>query len=120
MTDQQIVTTEARDTPDERYMTLVETLIGSEEVSFDPTAKKGFGSLALKTGGKIFAMLVNERLVVKLPRHRVDGLVASGAGERFDPGHGRLMKEWLTIAPAHEDEWQALASEALAFVASQG
>jgi hypothetical protein len=53
-------------------------------------------------------MLSKGRLVVKLPRQRIDALVATGAGERFDPGHGRLMKEWLP-----------LAREALAFVASQ-
>jgi hypothetical protein len=32
---------------------------------------------------------------VKLPRERVDELVEAGAGHRFDPGHGRLMKEWV-------------------------
>ena len=55
--------------------------------------KKGFGSSSLTIGGKMFVMLVRDRLVVKLPRQRVDGLIASGAGERFDPGHDRLVKE---------------------------
>ena len=41
-------------------------------------------------------MLVNDRLVVKLPRSRVDELVAAGEGDRFDPGHGRIQKEWLS------------------------
>jgi hypothetical protein len=49
----------------------------------------------------------------------VDALVASGAGERFDPRHnGRLMNEWLVVAPSAQHEWLPLAHEALEFVAS--
>ena len=69
---------------------------------------------------KIFAMLVKGKLVVKLPKPRVDALVASGDGERFDPRHdGRLMKEWLSVEPTSEEEWLPLAREAMEFVASQ-
>jgi hypothetical protein len=50
----------------------------------------------------------------------VDALVASGDGERFDPGHGQLMKEWIAIEPTSEVEWLPLAREALAFVAAKG
>jgi hypothetical protein len=46
---------------------------------------------------------------------RVDELVLEGVGERFDPGHGRIMKEWLSIHDGHEEEWEALAREALTF-----
>jgi TfoX/Sxy family transcriptional regulator of competence genes len=49
-----------------------------------------FGSSGLKVGGKVFAMSVKNELVVKLPRERVDELVAAGAGSRFDPGHGHF------------------------------
>jgi hypothetical protein len=53
------------------------------------SGKKGFGSSALPVNTKIFAMLSFERkFVVKLPKKRVNELVASGSGERFDPGHG--------------------------------
>ncbi|HET8906911.1 MAG TPA: hypothetical protein VFN11_08105, partial [Ktedonobacterales bacterium] len=80
---------------------------------------RGFGADALKARGKIFAMLAGERLVVKLPRQRVDALVASGEGERFDPRRdGRLMKEWLALAPTSEIDWLTLAREAKEFVAS--
>ncbi len=107
-------------TPDERYAALVEALLGTSEATFDPSARRGFGSSALKIGGKIFAMLVDGRLVVKLPRQRVDGLIAAGAGERFDPGHGRLMKEPLAVDPAADGEWLPLATEAMGFVAPKG
>lgn len=77
---------------------------------------KGFGSGALKVNGKIFAMLSSKgEFVVKLPKHRVDELASNGQGERFDPGHGRLMKEWVII-PAGNAGWISLAQEACDFV----
>ncbi len=82
--------------------------------------QRAFGSTSLKTNGKIFAMLVKGRLVVKLDRRRVDELVASGEGERFDPGHGRIQKEWLAIESASDEAWLALATESEAFVAGRG
>jgi hypothetical protein len=79
--------------------------------------KKGFGSSALCVGGKIFALLSSKgRFVVKLPRQRVDELVAAGHGDRFDPGHGRVMKEWLELGDGYEKEWLPLARAALQFV----
>lgn len=41
-------------------------------------------------------------------------LAAAGDGRRFDPGHGRLMREWLSVEPT--TPWLPLAIEALAFV----
>lgn len=82
------------------------------------TQSKMFGSPGLKVRGKVFAMLVKGKLVVKLPRDRVDGLVASGKGDYFDPGHGRLMKEWVAVGPPAKATWLALAKEAREFVAS--
>jgi hypothetical protein len=76
---------------------------------------RGFGANALKVDGRIFAMLSHDRLVVKLARNRVDELVLAGVGERFDPGHGRIMKEWLSLHDGHEEEWEGLAREALTF-----
>jgi len=79
---------------------------------------RGFGADALKVNKKIFAMLdSDDRFVVKLPRARVDALVASGFGERFDPRHnGRVMKEWLVVGAGREARWLALAREAMEFV----
>jgi hypothetical protein len=69
----------------------------------------------LNVRGKIFAMYVRGKFVAKLPRARVDELVAGGVGDHFDPGHGRLMKEWVAIADPGVP-WVALAKEAYAFV----
>jgi len=86
----------------------------------DAGPQRAFGSTSLKTDGKIFAMLVKDRLVVKLDRRRVDELVATGQGERFDPGHSRLMMEWLSVAePASDDAWLGLATESEAFVSKR-
>lgn len=109
-------------TPQGRYAEIVAALLGEPDVTHladESQSKKGFGSSTLKVHGKIFAMLVQDRLVVKLPRQRVDTLVAAGDGERFDPGHGRPMKEWLSVAPTSDVEWLPLAREAMAFVAAK-
>jgi hypothetical protein len=72
-------------------------------------------SSVLNVNGKIFAMLVKGKFVAKLPRERVAALVSSGAGEFFDPGHGRLMKEWVAMADVRTP-WVDLAKDAYAFV----
>jgi TfoX/Sxy family transcriptional regulator of competence genes len=105
---------------EERFATLVEAMLERPGTSHGSAAggpQRAFGSTSLKTNGKIFAMLVKGRLVVKLDRVRVDALVASGQGKRFDPGHGRLMKEWLDIESDSDETWLELATESEAFVA---
>ena len=109
-------------TPEERFATIVEELLSYPDVtppSNGSKSKKGFGESALRIHHKIFAMLVKGRLVVKLPRSRVDVLISSGDGERFDPGHGRLMKEWVAVELTAEADWLQLAKEAMEFVAAQ-
>jgi hypothetical protein len=74
----------------------------------------GAGNLVLKVNAKIFAMEVGGRLVVKLPKPRVDELVSAGGFTRFDPRkNGRVMKEWLVASDG--SDWVELATEALAF-----
>jgi TfoX/Sxy family transcriptional regulator of competence genes len=77
-----------------------------------------FGSDGLRVGGKVYAMLVKGQLVVKLRAARVEKLVMSGAAEPFDPGHGRVMKEWAAVPPAKVSEWRKLVTEARRFVES--
>jgi TfoX/Sxy family transcriptional regulator of competence genes len=85
----------------------------------DPSVSRGWmmSSYGLKVNGKIFAMFGKGRLVLKLPKARVDALVISGRGERFDPGHGRLMKEWIALDTEAKDGLE-LAEEACRFVRS--
>lgn len=58
----------------------------------------GAGNVALKVKGKIFAMLIGDAVVLKLPKARVDDLVERSLGTRFDPRkNGREMKEWIVL-----------------------
>src|ERR1700736_5025458 len=96
---------------EEAFARVTRAFANDSEVSFG----RLFASDGLKVHNKIFAMLVRGNLVVKLPKARVAGLVAAKQGARFDPGHGRLMKEWVVIEPGAGD-WLALANEARGFV----
>jgi hypothetical protein len=104
-----------RMTPEDRFDDLVDELLATDGVS-PPSPGGGFGSSALRIQNKIFAMLVRGRLVVKLPKPRVDELVAAGEGDHFDANKGKPMKEWLALDPASELSWSTLAREALEFV----
>lgn len=66
----------------------------------------------------MFAFSSKNNLVVKLPQERVDALVASREGKRFDPGRGRVQREWLAVKPTRETSLR-LAREAMKFAASR-
>jgi TfoX/Sxy family transcriptional regulator of competence genes len=88
--------------------------------AFAQDSQVGLGKMfssksVLNVNGKIFAMFVRGRFVAKLPKDRVDALVRSGTGDYFDPGHGRLMKEWVALTDS-STQWVPLAKEAYAFV----
>jgi len=101
---------------DPAYARVVKAFARDKQVT-PPKGGTGFGASALKVGGKIFAMMSSkEKFVVKLPKERVDALVAARKGAYFDPGHGRLMKEWLEMS-AGQALWVKLAKEAREFVA---
>jgi hypothetical protein len=104
--------------PDERYEDLVDELVGTPGVT-PPRGGGGFGRSALRYQGKIFAMLVRGRLVVKLPARRVDALVEAGDGIHFDANKGTPMREWLSLDPGSGQDWLALAGEALDFARSR-
>jgi hypothetical protein len=76
-----------------------------------------FGASGLSVGRKTFAMLHRGELVVKLDPARCKGLVEGGVAKFFDPGHGRLMKAWVSIGADQSKLWTSLATEARSFVA---
>src|SRR5579864_1709698 len=100
---------------------------GKVDPAFEPVAAAFAGDRSVRCGrmfssnsvlnvnGKIFAMYARGQFVAKLPRQRVDELISQGKGERFDPGHGRLMKEWVALT-TRKTEWVDLAREAYQFV----
>ncbi|MCX5059473.1 MULTISPECIES: hypothetical protein [unclassified Streptomyces] len=104
---------------EERFDDLVTELLGLPAVTPPGGSGSGFGRTALRVHGRIFAMLVRGRLVVKLPKERVDALVDAGEGDNFDANKGTPMKEWFSLSPASPLTWSSLAREALAFVGGQ-
>ena len=106
-------------TPEERFAAVVAALLTEPGVT-PPQAGSSFGSNGMKVSGKLFAMLTSGKLVLKLPRARVDALIAAGEGTHFDPRkNGRVMKEWISLESASDEDWLRLAREALAFVAPE-
>ena len=80
-----------------------------------PAGGSGFGSNAIKINKSIFAMLVNDRLVVKLPAARVTELIAARDGVPFDAGKGKPMKEWVGLT-VDDATARRLVAEAMTFV----
>ncbi len=80
-----------------------------------PQGGSGFGSNAIKVNKSIFAMLVNDQIVVKLSAGRVAQLISSGDGQTFDAGKGKPMKEWVGLT-VDGDACRELVAEAMAFV----
>ncbi len=101
--------------PEEKFEGLVDEFTGRPGIT-PPGATRGFGRSALRAHGRIFAMFVRGKLVLKLPEGRVDELVAGGHGVRFDANKGTPMKEWLALDPGSPHPWAELAEEALEFV----
>ena len=103
-------------TGDARFAALVEQLADLPGVTRPEPGRRAFGAAALKVDGSIFAMLQDGRLVLKLPRHRVEGLVAAQTGLPFTAANGRPMREWVALDHGTPEFDLALAEEALAFV----
>ena len=109
--------TRANAADDRRFAPVVAAVADKREVTRE--SRQGFGSGALKVNGRIFAMMTpRAEFVVKIPKARVDELVKQGVGERFEPGPGRIMKEWLAL-DRRPELWTELAKEAYQFVKGQ-
>lgn len=79
----------------------------------------GFGSSpGVTVDGRIAAMLVGGRLVVKLPADRCHAVIEGGEAELLSMGR-RTMREWVSVGTERADEWVGLAREALGFVAAR-
>ena len=103
-------------TPDQVFEGLIEEQSSLRGIEVG----KMFGSPVLKMRGRVFAMLVKKRLVVKLPKERVDKLLQSPGFKRFDPGHGKPSKEWVAVDVSASRRWRSLVDEAREFVVSAG
>lgn len=101
-------------TEEDVFQAITKTLLKDRNVSI----AKMFGAPGLRVGGKVFATLYKGKLVLKLSSDRVGELMKSGQGALFDPGHGRVSKEWVALGPRSRDKWATYVREAKEFVAS--
>ena len=106
----------------ERDETLFWQLIDELRVD-DPRVEEGtiMGGRCVRVDGEFLA-LVNHKgsgLVVKLPRDRVDELVAAGVGRPFAPA-GKVFREWISVPDADPERWASLLREGVRFVAPPG
>ena len=65
----------------------------------------------LKVNDKVFAMIVRDELVVKIPAAGAARLVATGDAVAFEPRPGRPAKEWVVVGPAHVERWRGLIAD---------
>jgi hypothetical protein len=70
---------------------------------------------SLKIKKKMFAMFSKGSYVVKLSKERVEELISSEDGLPYDPGNGKIMKEWVIIPEKNVDKLIEFASEAKKF-----
>ncbi len=106
--------------PAARFALLAEALTTRPGVG-PPAAdgQRGPGPAALTIHGSVFAMVVGAAVVLKLPGHRVEGLVAAGTGLALTAADGTAMHEWVGLDHGTPESDLALAEEAMAFVASR-
>jgi TfoX/Sxy family transcriptional regulator of competence genes len=105
------------DEPDPSPAELYEDVIAYFSDDADVEQSRMFGSSGLSVGRKTFAMLHRSELVAKLDPERCRSLVEGGVARFFDPGHGRLMKAWVTLDAKQSVLWTSLAAEARDLVA---
>ena len=75
------------------------------------------GGPCARSGGEFVAMPHHkgDGIVVKLPRERVNELIAGGEGVSFAPA-GKVFKEWVLVEAHDEEQWIELLRESIAFV----
>ena len=75
------------------------------------------GGPCVRSGGEFVGMPHHkgDGIVVKLPRERVDELIAAGSGASFAPA-GKIFKEWVLVESFDEQRWTALLRESISFV----
>jgi hypothetical protein len=107
---------------DEAAQELFDDLAAEHLAAPEVSLKRVFRTESLMVHGKIFAMVSDGRLVVKVPAAQAAEIVGAGEGVSFEPRPGRLAKEWICVppgaGPAGVERWRALMSDARTYVAA--
>jgi TfoX/Sxy family transcriptional regulator of competence genes len=97
--------------PHEQFDAIAAEYLTRGDVDIGPM----FGSEGLRIRGKVFAFLVKDGIIAKLPEDRVTHWVAGGRAERMIMRE-RAMREWVHVPDDGADLWPEIIAEALAFV----
>jgi hypothetical protein len=107
---------------DEAAQELFDDLAAEHLAAPEVSLKRVFRSETLTVHGKIFAMISDGRLVVKVPAAQAVEIVSTGEGVPFEPRPGRVTKEWVCLPRGPDlagvDRWRALMSDARTYVAA--
>jgi hypothetical protein len=100
----------------DRSAGLFEKASAAARAQADVAAGTMMGLPCLRVCGAFFAARDHRSgdLIVKLPRHRVQQLIATGAGRPFVPA-GKAFREWVVIDDRDPARWALLIDEAHTF-----
>jgi len=89
------------------YEELKEYFMNDVEV----VVNSGKGAQGIKYNKKMFIMFHKGDLLIKLSPGMIQELIASGNGQAFDPGTGKVMKDRILIPHSKKDLWISLCEE---------
>ncbi len=97
----------------EFFWSVAEPLLATEGVERSTM----MGYPCLRVNGAFFASVHPEsgNMIVKLPAHRVEAMIASESGIAFAP-NGRKFREWVQVSGQDRELWARLLEEAREFV----
>lgn len=95
------------------YLDLGTSFTDDGRVSAPAPTRGRFGSNGYKVDGKLFAMLVEGGLAVKLPPEDIEAALCAKQGIRLRMG-SRELAQWLVVSTLAE--WERFAQRARAFV----
>jgi hypothetical protein len=93
----------------------------AEQFAKSPGVVRGqmFGMPTVKVKGKAFMTYLPGEVIFKLSGAELASALTLPGAHLYDPmGNGRLMKEWVVVPVADSAAWEALAEQALGYVAS--
>lgn len=116
MTDSGAKRTDRKPEATDFFWRLAEPFLAEPDV--DEGSLMGFP--CVRASGQFFCTCDHRtgHLIVKLPKKRVDALVAEGVEQAFAPA-GRVFKEWVLVERRNAERWTSLMNEARDFVATQ-
>lgn len=98
----------------EQARTRLREIVAELALSTPVVATQMFGMPSAKhAGGKTFLGSWGEDLVFKLSGQALAEALALPGAARFDPMHGRPMKQWVLVPAALADRWLDLARQAV-------